>query len=92
MAFPAGKTRRVRETHSWQTDKVVSRFVLIDLSRHSDHHFHASKPYHTLQTYEKVLYFPVGMHLQSRWRLFPPIWFKIVNPRLEQYLQQIHAT
>ncbi len=83
---------RVRETHSWQTDKVVSRFVLIDLSRHSDHHFHASKPYHTLQTYEKSPVLPGGYASAVLMALIPPIWFKIVNPRLEQYLQQIHAT
>lgn len=80
------ENERVREVHSWQTDKLISRFVLIDLSRHSDHHFYASKPYHTLVSYEKSPVLPGGYASAVLMALVPPVWFAVVNPRLEKYL------
>ena len=76
---------RVNETHSWQTDKVISRFILIDLSRHSDHHFYASKPYHTLLTFEKSPVLPGGYASAIYLALIPPIWFHVIHKRLKEY-------
>lgn len=66
---------RVREMHSWQSDKVVSRFFLVDLSRHADHHYFASKHYHTLQTYDNSPKLPGGYVQMIYYALIPPIWF-----------------
>ena len=76
---------RVKEDLSWQTDKVISRFFLIDLSRHSDHHYFASKPYHTLQTYENSPKLPGGYASAIYLALIPPLWFKVVNKCLDDY-------
>ncbi|MES2780560.1 MAG: alkane 1-monooxygenase, partial [Bacteroidota bacterium] len=65
---------RVTELHSWQSDKFVSRFVLVDLSRHADHHYYASKPFHTLNTYEKSPVLPGGYASLIIPVLIPPIW------------------
>lgn len=51
---------KVSKAHSWNCDYTVSRFLLFDLSRHTDHHLHASKPYHTLLTYEESPTLPGG--------------------------------
>lgn len=61
------ENERVKEDLSWQTDKVISRFFLIDLSRHSDHHYYASKPFHTLKAMSKVPNCPEDMHRQFIW-------------------------
>lgn len=74
------ENERVKEKHSWQSDKVISRFTLIDLSRHSDHHYFASKPYHTLKRYEESPVLPGGYASAIYLALIPPIWFKMVNP------------
>lgn len=71
---------RVNVELSWQSDKVLSRFVLIDLSRHSDHHFFASKPYHTLRSHEESPVLPAGYASSIYLALIPPLWFKIVDP------------
>ncbi len=76
---------RVKEDLSWQTDKVISRFFLIDLSRHSDHHYYASKPYHTLLTYENSPKLPGGYASAIYLALIPPLWFKVVNRALDNY-------
>lgn len=73
---------RVNETHSWQSDKVISRFFLIDLSRHADHHFHASKPFNELLSHEKSPVLPGGYASLFLPVLIPPLWFRLVNKRI----------
>jgi alkane 1-monooxygenase len=74
---------RVTEIHSWQSDKVISRFFLIDLSRHADHHYYASKPYHTLKSYEKAPLLPGGYVQMIYYALLPPLWFSAVHKVLD---------
>ncbi|MEY3343425.1 MAG: Alkane 1-monooxygenase [Bacteroidota bacterium] len=73
---------RVTEKHSWQTDKVISRYFLIDLSRHADHHYHASKPYHTLHSYESSPVLPLGYVSMIFCALIPPLFYQIMEPRI----------
>jgi alkane 1-monooxygenase len=75
---------RVTEIHSWQSDKVISRFFLTDLSRHSDHHYYASKPYHVLDSYEKSPVLPGGYASAIYLALIPPLWFKVMNHRISR--------
>jgi alkane 1-monooxygenase len=80
-----GEKERVTEVHSWQSDKLVSRFVLIDLSRHADHHYYASKPFHTLNTYEKSPVLPGGYASLIIPALIPPLWKKLTHSILDEY-------
>ncbi len=75
---------RVTEVHSWQTDRVISRFFLIDLSRHADHHYYASKPYHTLLSHEGSPVLPGGYVSMIYYALCPPLFFKKVNEIIEK--------
>ena len=70
---------RVTEVHSWQTDRLTSRFFLIDLSRHADHHYYASKPYHKLKSYENSPVLPGGYISMIYYALIPPVFFRKVN-------------
>lgn len=76
------ENERVSEVHSWQSDKVISRFFLIDLSRHSDHHYYASKPYHKLVSYPESPVLPGGYVSMIYYALIPPLWFKTMHPRI----------
>ena len=78
---------RVNETHSWQSDKVISRFFLIDLSRHADHHFHASKPFNQLLSHSKSPVLPGGYASMILPALIPPLWFRLVNKRIPSDLK-----
>ncbi len=70
--------------HAWQSDTVISRFSLIELSRHSDHHLKASKPYQTLETHATSPVLPSGYFGVFYVVLIPPLWFKKVHPLLEK--------
>ncbi len=73
------ETERVNESHSWQTDKVISRYFLIDLSRHADHHYYASRPYHTLRSYPAAPVLPYGYVSMIYYALVPPLFFKTME-------------
>ncbi|MEI9809972.1 MAG: hypothetical protein WDO16_20055 [Bacteroidota bacterium] len=40
-----GKYERAMPVHSWNSDHVIGRVMLFELSRHSDHHYLASRKY-----------------------------------------------
>ncbi len=73
---------RVTEIHSWDSDSFVSRFVMVDLSRHADHHYYASKPYHTLSNYVNSPKMPSGYAGLFFIAAIPPLWKKVIGGRL----------
>lgn len=75
---------RATEMHSWQSDRFVSRFVLVDLSRHADHHYYASKPFHTLDTYSQSPILPGGYASLILPALVPFWWRKLIHPVLDK--------
>lgn len=74
---------RVTEEHSWESDLFVSRFVLVDLSRHADHHYYSSKPFHTLVNYENSPKMPSGYAGMFLIAAIPPFWFKMIHKKLK---------
>ncbi len=78
---------KVNMTHSWQCDLPISRFALIELSRHSDHHLNASRPYYRLISHEESPVLPSGYFGSFYWALIPPVWFRKVNPVLDAFLE-----
>jgi alkane 1-monooxygenase len=45
--------RKVQPIDSWDTDSWFTLYTLIGLSRHADHHAHASRPYQQLRYFEE---------------------------------------
>ncbi len=48
----SGRYERVREVHSWNSNHVIGRIVLYELTRHSDHHYKSSKKYQLLDYHD----------------------------------------
>lgn len=74
--------QRQSDEHSWDSEQFVSRFVLVDLSRHADHHTHASKPYHTLTHSEISPKLPSGYAGLFFIAAIPALWRKMMDKRL----------
>lgn len=55
-----GKT--VTNLDSWDTDGWFTLHTLVGLSRHSDHHARASRPYHLLRRFEESPKMPTGYY------------------------------
>lgn len=84
-----GKYERTMPHHSWNSDHVLGRLMLFELSRHSDHHFIASKKYQILDHYDDTPQMPTGYPGMIVLACFPPLWFWVMNPRVEQWRQQV---
>jgi alkane 1-monooxygenase len=55
-------TKTVTTSDSWDTDNWFTLYTLVGLSRHSDHHARASRPYHLLQRFEDSPKMPSGYY------------------------------
>ena len=69
--------------HAWNADHVVTNSMLANLQRHSDHHMHAYKPYPTLEPLPGPQ-LPTGYAGCLILAMVPPLWFKVMDPRLER--------
>lgn len=80
-----GKYERVNPLHSWNSNHRVSNFFLFQLQRHSDHHAHAARPYQVLRHFDESPQLPSGYPVMILMSLVPPLWFGIMNKRLEHW-------
>jgi alkane 1-monooxygenase len=77
-----GHYERVRRTHSWNSNHVLGRVVLFELSRHSDHHYKPDRPYQVLETHEESPLMPTGYPGMMLLSLLPPVFFRVMNKRI----------
>lgn len=73
---------RVQPWHSWNSDHVIGRVVLYELTRHSDHHYSASRKYQILRHSDEAPQLPAGYPAMILLALIPPVYFKIMNPMI----------
>ncbi|MEO8069529.1 MAG: alkane 1-monooxygenase [Flavobacteriales bacterium] len=78
-----GTFGRVHHIHSWNSDHPVGRLMLFELTRHSDHHYKASKKYQTLEGLEEGAQLPTGYPGMMILSLVPPLWFGVMHARLD---------
>jgi alkane 1-monooxygenase len=82
MKTKSGRYERVKQVHSWNSNHVVGRIILYELTRHSDHHYKTSKKYQILECHEESPQMPFGYPTSMVIALIPPLWFKIMNKRV----------
>jgi alkane 1-monooxygenase len=85
----SGFYEKVTPLHSWNASESVSNFLLFQLQRHSDHHAYAFKPYQVLNHYDESPQLPAGYSAMILVAFIPPLWFSMMNPRLEKWKQSL---
>ena len=78
----SGRYERVKEIHSWNSNHVIGRIVLYELTRHSDHHYKSSKKYQVLDCHDESPQMPYGYPTSMVLAMIPPLWFGIMNKRV----------
>jgi alkane 1-monooxygenase len=76
-----GKWERALPEHSWNSNHVIGRVMLFELSRHSDHHYLASRKYQVLRHHDNSPQMPTGYPGMMLLALVPPLWFKVMHNR-----------
>jgi alkane 1-monooxygenase len=56
--------------------------MLYELTRHSDHHYLASRKYQLLRHFDDSPQLPFGYPACMVISLFPPLWYRLIHPQL----------
>lgn len=82
-----GKYEHVRPRHSWNAAHKASNWLLINLQRHSDHHYKPDRRYPLLQNYTEAdaPQLPYGYPVMTTCAMFPPLWKRVMNPRVKRW-------
>lgn len=82
---PDGRYERVRPSHSWNSNTVCSNLLLFHLQRHSDHHANPHRRYQTLRHREEAPQLPAGYPAMILLALIPPLWRRVMDPRIREH-------
>lgn len=82
-----GKFEHVRPKHSWNAGQMFSNYFLINLQRHSDHHYKPDRRYPLLQTYaqEEAPQLPFGYAVMVMIAQNPWLFRRLMNPRVRRW-------
>jgi len=82
-----GKYEHVLPRHSWNAAHKASNWLLINLQRHSDHHYKPDRRFPLLQTYteDDAPQLPFGYPIMTMAAMIPPLWKRVMNPRVRAW-------
>lgn len=82
-----GKYEHVQPRHSWNAAHKASNWLLINLQRHSDHHYKPDRRFPLLQTYPEkdAPQLPFGYPAMTALAMVPPLWRRVMNPKVRQW-------
>ena len=80
-----GTYERVKVEHSWNSDHVIGRVFLFELTRHSDHHFSGAKHYQILRSKDESPMLPYGYPAMLILSYFPFLFKPIMEKQLTKY-------
>ena len=88
-----GRYEAVSIFHSWNAPHAFSTALMLNASRHSDHHTHPSTPYSDLRSHASIgaPILPYSLPIMSIIALFPNQWRAIMAPHLHDW-EQRHAS
>ncbi|MEV5357082.1 alkane 1-monooxygenase [Streptomyces sp. NPDC052693] len=84
---PDGRYERVAPRHSWNSNNTVSNLFLFQLQRHSDHHANPLRRYQTLRHFDEAPELPSGYASMIVLAWFPPLWRRVMDPRLAAHYE-----
>ena len=86
------KYEHVKPRHSWNAAHRASNWLLINLQRHSDHHYKPDRRYPLLQNYseDEAPQLPYGYPVMTMAALSPRLWRRIMNPRVDAWRAQFY--
>ena len=87
-----GNYEHVLPRHSWNASQTASNWLLINLQRHSDHHYKPDRRFPLLQTYDEdeAPQLPYGYPLMGIFAMIPPVWLRRMNPRVREWRRKYY--
>ncbi|MEO7844759.1 MAG: fatty acid desaturase [Nocardioides sp.] len=76
---------RVLPGHSWNSNNIATNVLLYHLQRHSDHHANPTRRYQALRDFEESPALPTGYAGMIALALVPPLWRRVMDPRVRAH-------
>lgn len=83
-----GKYERAMPQHSWNSNHILGRLMLFELSRHSDHHYLASRKYQLLRHHDNSPQMPAGYPGMMILAHLPPLFIYVMNRQIKKYFPE----
>ncbi|WP_144109245.1 alkane 1-monooxygenase [Paraburkholderia sp. BCC1886] len=83
----SGRYERCQPQHSWNSNRVVTNLFLYQLQRHADHHANPARSYQALRHFQHAPQLPSGYATMIMFAYVPPLWFRVMNPRVIAHYQ-----
>jgi alkane 1-monooxygenase len=77
--------QRVEPRHSWNSNKKISCWAMFNLPRHSHHHAKGTVPFEKLESMPDAPEMISGYISTMVIVLIPPLWFKVMAPKLRHW-------
>lgn len=77
-----GRYERCQPEHSWNSNRIVTNLFLYQLQRHADHHANPTRSYQALRHFDTAPQLPSGYATMIMFAYVPPLWFRVMNPRV----------
>ena len=78
-----GRYERPDVQHCWNWETRFSGLYFLNLGRHSEHHRSANRRFDALRALDGQPRLPGGLMPMYLAAMVPPLWFSIMNPRVE---------
>jgi len=90
--FGEGRYEIALPRHSWNAAHKASNWLLINLQRHSDHHWKPNRRYPLLQNFteEEAPQLPYGYPVMTAMALVPSLWRRMMNPRVKAWRKRFY--
>lgn len=87
-----GRYEPVLPRHSWNAAHRASNWLLINLQRHSDHHYKPDRRFPLLQNHpaEEAPQLPHGYPVMAALAMVPRLWRRVMNPRVRAWRRQFY--
>lgn len=82
-----GRYEHVKPRHSWNAAHKATNWLLINLQRHSDHHYKPDRRFPLLQNYaeDEAPQLPYGYPVMTMAAMVPPLWRRVMNRRVRAW-------
>lgn len=80
-----GKPEPTTARHSWNSPHWFSSALMLNATRHSDHHAHPNRPYPALRLPAEGPMLPRPLPVMASIALVPPLWRRVMDPQVERW-------
>jgi len=82
------RIEKFKPIHAWSAHTFIGNAVLLNVQHHADHHVSPWKTFSALVPQHNSPALPLGYAGSVLLAMLPPLWFRVMDPRLSQARQQ----